>query len=184
MMILVCLPLLLSAAKNQDFTYEFHQGADSCTFKGDFIIKAVPDSLLKIVFDFNHIVDYALTAKSLELVQQGENWYDVAFIYQDMLVLENQSVWRRTINRAEKIITFKMISTSNNMSVIPELLSSSGYYQFKPANDGCLVEFFQEFRLSPGLLNEAYYRKAEKEGIKFLRVFKDFLEQCSKISKE
>jgi hypothetical protein len=184
LIILVCLPLLLSGAKNKDFTYEFDQGEDSCTFKGNFTIKAVPDSMLEIAYDINHIAEYTLSAKSLALVQQGENWYDVVYTYQDLLLFENQSVWRRTINRAENIIAFEMISTCNNLTIIPELLSSTGYYQFKTDNDSCLVEFFQEFQLSPGLFNEAYYRKAEKEGIKFLGVFKDFLEQSGKTPEE
>ncbi len=176
MLILLSLPVILFGS-DTDYDYEFVREDSCCSFRGNFTVKAEPDNLVELIYDFDKIKEYTVTVKSLELVRRGEDWYEVAFTYQDLLVFENQSIWRRTINRAEKIIVFEMISSWNNSNIIPELLSSTGYYQFKPAKEGCLVEFFQECRLKPGLLNEAYYNKAEKDGIKFLSVFKDFIEQ-------
>ncbi len=177
MLILLSLPVILSGSSDNGYDYEFIRADSCCSFRGDFIVKAEADSLVELIYDFDKIAEYAVTVKSLELVRRGEDWYEVAFTYRDLLVFENQSIWRRTINRAEKIIAFELISSWNNSNIIPELMSSTGYYQFKPAKEGCLVEFFQECRLKPGLLNEAYYNKAEKDGIKFLSVFKDFIER-------
>jgi hypothetical protein len=118
-----------------------------------------------------------LGANSIELGRQGENWYKVTFTYRKLLIFENQSTWRRTLNQDEHKVFFTMISYRNNLNILPQMLSSTGYYQLRPENDGCLVEYFQECKLTPGLLNDNYIIEAKKEAIKFLQVFKEYLER-------
>ena len=60
---------------------------------------------------------------------------------------------------------------------MPQLLSSSGYYQIKPEKEGYQVEYFQECKLKTGLLKDAYISQAKKEAIKFLREFKEYIER-------
>lgn len=172
---LLSLPILLYGSKKKELDYEFIQEDNYYSFRGSFIVKAEPDCLINLIYDFKNISKYASGAKSIELVRQGENWYEVTFTYRKLLFLENQSTWRRTLNRDEHKVVFKMISNRNNLNIVPKMLFYTGYYQIRPEKEGCRVEYFQECKLMPGLLKDMYINKAKNEAIKFLREFKEYI---------
>jgi len=174
---LLSLPILLYASKKKEFDYEFIQEDTYYSFRGSFIVKAEPDCLINLIYNFKNISKYALGAKSIELVQQGENWYDVMFTYRKLLIFENQSTWRRTLNRDEYKVAFKMISSKNSINIMPILLSSTGYYQIKSEKECSRVEYFQECQLKSGFLKDTYVSQAKKEAIKFLNLFKGYVER-------
>ena len=60
---------------------------------------------------------------------------------------------------------------------MPEVLSSSGYYQIKPAKEGYRAVYFQECKLKPSFLKDTYIKKAKKEPIRFLLKFKEYVER-------
>jgi hypothetical protein len=174
---LLSLPILSSRSTKEELDYEFAQEDTCYSFRGSFYVKAEPDCLINLIYNFKNISDYSLGANSIELGRQGENWYKVTFTYRKLLIFENQSTWRRTLNQDEHKVFFTMISYRNNLNILPQMLSSTGYYQFRPENDGCQVEYFQECKLTPGLLNDNYINEAKKEAIKFLQMFKEYLER-------
>ena len=174
---LLSLPILIYGSKKKKLNYEFIQENTYYSFRESFFVKAEPDCLINLIYNFKNISKYTLSAKSIELIRQGENWYEVTFTYQKLLIFENQSTWRRTLNRDEHKIVFKMISNRNNLNIVPKMLSSTGYYQIRPEKEGCRVEYFQDCKLKPGLLKDSYINKAKKEAIKFLREFKEYIEK-------
>ena len=174
---LLSLPIILSGSQNNEFDYEFIQDGNCYSFRGSFIVQAERDCLIDVIYNFEHISKYATDAESVEFVRQGENWNEVTYTYRKFLVLENKSTWRRTLNRDEQKVVFEMISSKNNVSFMPQLLSSSGYYQITPEKEGYKVEYFQECKLKTGLLKDAYISQAKKEAIKFLREFKEYIER-------
>jgi len=174
---LLSLPILLYGSREKELDYEFIQEDTCYSFRGSFIVKAEPDCLINLIYNFKNISKYALGAKSIELVRQGENWYDVTFTYRKLLIFENQSTWRRTLNRHEYKVVFKMISNRNNLNIMPKMLSSTGYYQVRPEKEGCRVEYFQECKLKSGFLKDIYINKAKKEAIIFLHEFKEYIEK-------
>jgi len=174
---LLSLPILLYERKKKELDYEFIQYNTSYSFRGSFNVKAKPDCLINLIYNFKNISKYELGAKSIELVRQGENWYDVTFIYRKLLIFKNKSTWRRTLNWDEHKVVFRMISSRSKLNIVPEMLSSTGYYQINPEKEACLVEYFQECKLKPGLFKNTYINKAKKEAIRFLRVLKEYMER-------
>ncbi|MBN1998871.1 hypothetical protein JW935_15030 [candidate division KSB1 bacterium] len=172
----MCPPILSYENQKQEFDFEFVQKENYYSFRASFVVNAAPDCLIHLVYNAENIGKYSLGAKSIMLGQHGEDWYLVTFTYQRFLVFQHRSTWLRTLDRRERKITFKLISNSNNINIIPEMLSSNGYYQFKHEKEGSLVEYFQECRLLPGFLKTTYINMAKKEAIKFLHVFKVYLE--------
>jgi hypothetical protein len=171
------LPVMLYGSNKKEFDYEFIQKDTYYSFRGRFIVKAEPDCLINLIYNFKNISKYSSGAKSIELVRQGENWYDVTYPYRKLLIFENQSTWRRTLKRDEGKVVFEMISSKNNLSIIPDVIYSAGYYQIKNEKDSYRVEYFQECQLKPGLLKSTYINKAKKEAIKFLQEFKEYIEK-------
>jgi hypothetical protein len=174
---LLSLPIILSGSQNDEFDYEFIQDGNRYSFRGSFVVTADRNCLIDVIYNFEHISKYATDAESVELVQQGQNWYEVTYTYRKFLILENKSTWRRTLKRDEQKVIFEMISSENNVSLMPQLLSSSGYYQIKLEKEGYQVEYFQECKLKTGILKDAYINQAKKVAIKFLREFKQYIER-------
>ena len=88
---LLSLPILLYGSKKKELDYEFIQEDTYYSFRGSFIVKAELDCLINLIYNFKNISKYALGAKSIELVREGENWYEVTFTYRKLLIFENQS---------------------------------------------------------------------------------------------
>jgi len=139
---LLCLPVILPGIQNSEFDYEFIQDGNCYSFRGSFIVQAKCDCLIDVVYNFEHISKYATDAESVEFVRQGENWNEVNYTYRKYLIFENKSTWRRTLKRDEQKVVFEMLSSQNNLTIMPKLLSSTGYYQIKPEKEGYRVEYF------------------------------------------
>lgn len=167
---------LLYAGENKEFDYEFVQQDTYYSFRAGFPVKCDPDSLIELIYPFKNISNYS-SAQAVELVREGDNWYEVTFIYRKFFIFENQSTWRRTLKRNEGKIVFEMISSKNNLSIMPDIMSSTGYYQIIKDKDGYREEYLQECRLKPGLLKAAFIDQAKKEAIKFLQEFKEYVER-------
>jgi hypothetical protein len=174
---LLCCPILLYGSKKKELEYEFFQDDTCYSFRGSFIVKVKPDCVINLIYNFNNISDYSLDVNSIELVQQGENWYDVTFIYRKFLIFENQSTWRRILSRPEYKIDFIMLSNKNNSYILPKMISSSGYYQIHPETENCRVEFYQECKLKSGFLKNTYINEAKKEALRFLQEFKEYIQK-------
>jgi hypothetical protein len=171
------LPILLYGNRKNDFEYEFIHDDTCYSFRGSFIVKTEPDCVFNLIHNFNNISDYSLDAKSIKLVRQGDNWYDVTFIYRKFLIFENQSTWRRILCRNDYKIDFIMLSNKNNSTILPKIISSSGYYQIHPETENCLVEFYQECKLKSGFLKNIYIKEAKKEAVRFLKEFKGYIQK-------
>lgn len=176
---LLSLPIVLSGSPEKEFDYEFIQEDNYYSFRGSFHLHAESDCVIDVIYDFHNLSEYTLGAQSVERIQQGDNWYDVSYTYRKLFVLKNKSTWRRTLKRDEQKIVFNMLSSENNLEIMPELISSTGYYQIIMEKDGCRVEYFQECKLKPGFFKNMYINMVKQEAIKFFHEFKKYIErQC------
>ncbi|MDP8322704.1 MAG: hypothetical protein RAO94_10175, partial [Candidatus Stygibacter australis] len=73
------LPIILSAYNDEEFDYKFIQADTCCSFRGSFIVNCQPGVLIDLIYDYDKISEYSPGVKTLELVRQGEDWYEVAF---------------------------------------------------------------------------------------------------------
>lgn len=181
------LALLIPISENigQELNYEFVQKENYYSYTANLFIAADPDCLIDLIYNFENISKYSSGAKSIELVQHHESGYDVTFIYQKLIFIENESTWRRTLSPDKRKIAFEMLPNETNISWVPQIIYSSGYYQITSIENGSLVEYYQECELEHGALQDMYIRKAKKEAIQFLNTFEHFLSNnCDKIEPE
>jgi len=120
--------MLSSGSKKEELDYEFIQEDNYYSFRGSFIVNAEPETLINLIYNFKNISNYALGASSIELGQQGENWYEVSFTYRKLLIFENKSTWRRTLNQSEHKVVFIMTSYRNNLEFLLQMLSELFLY--------------------------------------------------------
>lgn len=175
--VLLSLPIVVSGNQEKEFDYEFIQQDTCYSFRGSFLVSAESDSVIDLIYNFNNLSEYTIGAQSVERIQQGDHWYDVSFIYRKFFIFENKSTWRRTLKTDEHKIVFEMLFSKNNLKVMPDVISSTGYYHIVREKDRCRVEYFQECTLKPGVFKSAYINEAKQEAIKFLHEFKKYIER-------
>jgi hypothetical protein len=168
---------LLSYGGEDNIAYKFIRADSSYEFYGSFYVKAEPDCLINLIYNFDNISDYSSRAESVELIRRGNGWYEIKFTYRKYIFFKHQSTWRRTLDRKRYKVDFIMIANSNNMSMIPEMVSSSGYYQIKSNKENCQVLYYQTCTLKPGFLLDAYINAGEEEAIDFIQEFKEYIEK-------
>lgn len=157
-------------------SYELSRNGNLYTFHGSFRTPSGGDCLLSILYDFDHLRKFVTSPNAFSLLQKGINWYDFCCTYR-VLHSENKLIYRKTLKREEQKVTFKMIAGRQNIKLIPEVLSSSGYYEIRPEKDGYQVIYLHQDRLSPSFCRELYLYLAKKEAVKFLQGLKNYVEK-------
>lgn len=165
--------------------YEFIQEDTFYSFRGSFHINAGIECITNVTFDFDQKKQYTLGAKSIRLVRQGVNWYEISYTYQKFFFfffIENTSNWLMKLIPEKNKIVFEMVSNQSNIGIADVVLTSQGYYQFRPENNGFEIEYFQEARLKSSLLTKLYISAAKKDVIEFLLDYKEYMERtCTSI---
>lgn len=154
--------------------YKFTQTDSNYTFYGSFKIKADPECLLDILFNYKHIKALAVDAKEVVLIDQGKNWNQISFTYQKYIFFKNKSIWHRVLHEEDKRVEFTLLSSYNNRKVMPQILSSSGFYQIHKEGEFYLVEYYQECQLTEHGVTKLYLQRAKKGAIKFMHVFSEY----------
>ena len=162
--------------EKENVVYRFKEDDTYYSFLGSITMKADFDCIMQLIFEFEHISKYSMGAKSMQVNQRGKDWYDVTYVYQKMLMFENKSTWRRTLMRDEGKVVFEMLSSENNVEIMPNSESSSGYYQIKVIDGYYKVEYFQECTLRKNVFNKRYKQRLKKNAIKFLYVLKKYIQ--------
>jgi len=171
--ILFFVPFLLAAQENLP-EHKFSETDSGYTFFGSFRSDACPECVLNISFSFKHQKALAPWAKEIRLVDQGENWNTLCFTVKRFGFFENTSTWNRILNQKKYRVDFTLISSRNNSSIIPHIISSRGFYRIKPGNESCLVEYYQECELTESFISNIYINQAKKEAIRFLYQFSNY----------
>ena len=158
--------------------YELSRDGNLYTFHGSFRTFSDRDCLLNILYDFDHLTKFVTYPNAFSLLQKADNWYDFCCTYR-VLLSENKLVYRKTLKKEERKVTFEMIAGRQNIKLIPEVLSSSGYFEILPEKDGHQVVYLHQDRLSPSFSRDIYLYLAKKEAVKFLQELKNYVErQC------
>lgn len=171
---IVLIPMKTFAEEPDDIQYIFERTDSSYTFYGCFKINATPDCLLEISFNHKHIQALALDAKEVLLIDQGSNWNQISYTYQKFTFFKNKTVWHRVLNKANQRVDFTLMSSENNQTIMPRMISSSGFYQVKQEGDYFIMEYYQQCQLTEKLITKLYLNSVKKEAIKFMLTFSEY----------
>ena len=173
-LIIVIIPMKIYAEEPDDIQYKFEQTDSSYTFYGCFKINATPECLLEISFNHKHIQALALDAKEVLLIDQGSNWNQISYTYQKFAFFKNKTVWHRILNEENQRVDFTLMSSENNQTIMPRMISSSGFYQVKQQGDYFIMEYYQQCQLTEKLITKLYLNSVKKEAIKFMHTFSEY----------
>ena len=162
------------AQRSNFINYKFTQSDSNYAFYGSFKIKANPECLLDISFNYKYIKALAVDAKEVVLIDQGKNWNQISFTYQKYNIFKNKSIWHRVLNKEDKKVEFTLLSSHNNSKIMPQILSSSGFYQINKDGEFQIVEYYQECQLTEKVITKLYLKRAKKDAVKFMYLFSEY----------
>ena len=162
------------AQESDSIYYSFRQTDTTYSFYGRFTVVAEAACVMHICFNYGHIKALAIDAKNVDLMEEGENWNKIKYTYQQFPFYKNESLWSRTIDRKNTRVDFTLISSKNNHSLMPSMISSSGYYKLTKLKEALSVEYYQQCRLTKSYLTSIYQNSMKKKAVEFLYVFRDY----------
>ncbi|MEN8119471.1 MAG: hypothetical protein ABFS35_03955 [Bacteroidota bacterium] len=173
-LVFVFIPVKKYAQESKGIQYKFTETDSTYSFLGSFKTRAEPGCLLEMCFNYEHIRALGVFAKEVLLVDEGSGWNQIAYHYQKFIIFENKSVWHRKLNEEKQRVDFTMVSSKNSHSVMPCMVSSSGFYQVRQQGTCQIVEYYQECQLTTAVITSLYIDIMKNEVIKFMYRFSDY----------
>ncbi len=180
--LLLCILLFWASPSHEEgqdldgISYQLSRDGNLYTFHGSFWTFSDRSCLLDILYEFDHLRKFVTCPNAFSLLQKGNNWYDFCCTYR-VLLSENKLIYRKTLKKEKLKVTFEMIAGNQDIKLIPQVLSSSGYYEIIPEKDGYQVVYLHQDRLSPSFSRDIYLYLAKKEAVKFLQGLKNYIER-------
>lgn len=144
--LLICLLLVLQsesfARENQ---HRIHLIENGYTFSYSFESTLPKDSLLSVLFNFQHLVRYSSQISDISVISSELNSYVVSFSI-NYLFYSSKSVYRRTLLENRNTVLIEMIRFSHNSSIIPKVISSKVEYRVIQKGNKTLLFYNQECR--------------------------------------
>lgn len=125
-------------SKINNINYDFNKNNGVYTLNAKIFIKSDIASVTRLLYEFSSVKRFFQSALSTEIISQSKNYYDMRLYYK-YWIFEAEVVYRRILNINENKIYFKMISFKANSKLLPEVLSSEGYYEFVNEGSGVLL---------------------------------------------
>lgn len=163
--------------------YRFVHEENRYRFEGSFRSPGDADCLLGMLYEFDRYRESVTHAESLTLDERGEDWQIVTYRYRN-LFYRARSTFRRTLDRAEGRIEYRLIHLEEGGLVRPGIRNISGYYGVRDEGDARRVTFFQEGALGGGMLSGFYFNHARDVAAGFLEEIRKSAERhCPRAEK-
>lgn len=166
----------MSSTTKEGVEYEERREGGELVFTGWFDIDADPEHVLSTLFDFDHLKKFMTIPRSVELVEQGEEWHEVEYGYR-LFLLPIRGRFRRTLKRADRRIDFDMAEVRPQLPLVPRVASYSGHYRLEPRDGGCRVEYHERVGLRPAVAAALFTGRGGRELAGFLAGTKRYLER-------
>jgi hypothetical protein len=177
-LLLFCCSQEATAQNAEGVNCSFSRTDTTYLFKGSFdivgdIIGDI-DSVMPIFFEYDHVKALSPDAKNVELIEQGESWNTISFVYGIFPNYENESIWYRVVDPERNRVDFNLVSSKNSHAIMPQMVSSSGFYHIYRSNDTITIEYCQQCLLTKSLITDLYLQAVKKRAIEFIYLFKEY----------
>jgi len=101
------------------------------------------DSILAILYKFDHFLQYSSQMAQIEILSKEENSYLVSFNLK-YLIYSSRSIYRRTLLKEKGMVVVQMIRFDHNSSVFPKVLDIRIEYRVVPKRSGVQIFYSQK----------------------------------------
>ncbi len=139
--------------------YEIKKIENGYSYAYDFKSTLSIDSVLAILYKFDHLVKYSSQIPQMEVLSEEKNSYVVSFIFK-YLFYSSESVYRRTLLAEKGMVVIQMLHFNHNSTVLPRVLKIEIEYRVVPEIDGVRI-FHQQKCLFNKQVNWFYLKILE-----------------------
>lgn len=163
-------------SRSNNIYYDFANVNGHYTLNARIFINSDIPTIINLLYEFNNVKRFFQHAESTEIISQTQNHYDMKLLYK-YWIFRADVVYRRTLSTNKKRIYFKMISFKTNSVLLPEVVSSEGYYEFASKGSGVLLTLHNDTILKSYLpvLDSLLMRK--EDAFTYLENVKNYAEK-------
>ncbi len=143
--ILISLSLFLGVINGREnqINFKIEQIEKGYSYSCDFQSTLSTDSVLAIIFKFDHLVKYSSKMSKIEILSEEKNSYLVSFFLK-YLIYSSKSVYRRTLLEDKDMVVIEMIKFHHNSNVFPKVLNIRIEYRVLPVMDSVHIFYKQK----------------------------------------
>ena len=104
------------------------------------------EQLLRVLYDFSHLVEFMTDVDKLEISQKTPLSYNVTYNYK-YLFYKSRLIFRKTLREKDDMVDFVLLSHWDNVSFLPKLVDVRGYWKVEEGD-------------SSGRLKVRYYQRS------------------------
>lgn len=117
------------------------------SYSCSFISTLSKDSVLAILFKFDHLVKYSSQMSQMKILSEEKNSYLVSY-YLKYLIYSSRSVYRRTLLEEKDMVVIEMVKINHNSTVFPQVLDVKIEYRVVPQKNMVQVFYKQKCLLN------------------------------------
>lgn len=129
--------------KENQIDFRMEQIEKGYSYSCDFNSPLSRDSVLAILFKFDHLVKYSSQISQIEILSEEKNSYLVSFNLK-YLIYSSRSVYRRTLLEEKGMVVIEMIKFNHNSTVFPQVLDIRIEYMVVPKRNGVHIYYKQK----------------------------------------
>ncbi|NLD99159.1 MAG: hypothetical protein GX640_04740 [Fibrobacter sp.] len=132
------------------------------------------DSLLHILYSFHHLKNYSSQFTAINLILEGESFYDVEFQVK-YLFYASKALYRRTLFKDSGLIKIEMMKFEQNSTIFPRLIKSATEYRVLQEKGKNVEVICLQTNLLSKPLNWIYLRVIHKKMDEFMLELHDYI---------
>ncbi|NLL15419.1 MAG: hypothetical protein GX267_18630 [Fibrobacter sp.] len=129
--------------REKQINFKIEQNENGYSYSCHFQSTLSRDSVLAILFGFDHLVKYSSQVSQIELLSEEKNSYLVSF-YLRYLIYSSRSVYRRTLLKEKDMVVIEMLRFNHNSTVFPQVLGIRIEYRVVPRRNGVNIYYKQK----------------------------------------
>lgn len=169
-----CLFILITNATDKEIKGFLTVDDTVCITHYSFKTKCSRDKLLEIFYEFKHLKKFGGGGNTtIKKLAEGDDWYSVEYIYK-YFIYRSRASYKREVDYENDRVLFKLIAFEHNIGIVPEVVSSSGYYKISKEEDCNEASYFQKDILDKAL-SGMHLNMVKKETKEFLYSLRDYV---------
>jgi hypothetical protein len=162
--------------RSNNICYDFTRDKGHYILNASIFINSDIPTIVNLVYEFNNVKRFFRQAEAIEKLSESQDHFDMRLHYR-YLGFRAYAVYRRILSPDNKRIYFRLISYKTNSELVPEVMSSEGYYEVKPVKSGVLLTLHHDTTLKSNSPVIGRLLVKKEDSFKYLEDIKKYAEK-------
>ena len=140
---LLSIIVVMSSGADSSADAKFEMNEKKYIYSFAFSSSLPEDTLLNILYDFNHLRRYSSQAADAKLLYASSNYHDIE-LHLKYLIYSSRSAYRRTIQPDSARVKIEMLNSIQSSNLFPRIVKSYAEYRLHTEDNVAVVEYLQQ----------------------------------------